>query len=147
MGLRYSLVPHESVPLSSIKGTNDLEWKYSSEVVSTDEMNIHMVQTEEAYSEVVNIMNVMNCIMDPQSNSNIMGLVMDALTGVYLLTQEGVVIDDDTWQDCLMLITAMEDLPTLDHRLQKNKMQTKTTSSLNSLSQEFLQLSYAPFVG
>lgn len=132
MGLRYSLVPHESVPLSSIKGTNDLEWKYSSEVVSTDEMNIHMVQTEEAYSEVVNIMNVMNCIMDPQSNSNIMGLVMDALTGVYLLTQEGVVIDDDTWQDCLMLITAMEDLPTLDHRLQKNKMQKLTGKALFS---------------
>lgn len=82
-------------------------------------MNLHMVQTEEAYREVVEIMNVKNCIMNAQKNQNIMGLIMDNLTGVLLLTQDNTMVDPDTWNDCLMMITASSGLATLDDRLKK----------------------------
>ena len=82
-----------------------------------DEMNLHMVQTIEATAEVMEKMDVRQCVMNAQTNKPIMAPIMDALTAAQKLTQPDVMLDQDTWFDCLMLITAAEDLPTLAERL------------------------------
>lgn len=84
-----------------------------------DEGNLHIVQTIEAMTEVREIMNVKNCIMNAQNNKPSMGIVYDALSAAYRLTQPDVVVDIDLYNDCLLLITNRESLPTLDQRLQE----------------------------
>ena len=82
-----------------------------------DEMNLHSFQIVEAIAEAAHLMNVESCIPNEQSNSNIMGLVMDNTLGGYLLTYLDDIIDEDTWNDCLCRITTRDDLATLDERL------------------------------
>ncbi len=88
-----------------------------------DEMNLHAVQTLEARAEVKMIMNAKECVMDAQVNRPAMALVYDNLTAAYLLTQPDTIVDVDTYMDCLMLITAQEDLATLDQRLEKHHIE------------------------
>lgn len=70
-----------------------------------DELNIHMVQTEEAQSEIENLLNVTQCIMNDQINAPIIGYHFDSLTNAYLLTQPDTVIEPDAFFGYLTLIT------------------------------------------
>jgi len=45
------------------------------------------------------------------------GLVYDSLTGAYILTTGDVRVDPDLYNDCLVMITNTDALPTLDRRL------------------------------
>ncbi|MFH1823279.1 MAG: DNA-directed RNA polymerase subunit A' [archaeon] len=51
-----------------------------------DEMNIHAPQTEEARTEAKILMDVNEHLMSPKNNTNVLGCVEDAITGLYLLT-------------------------------------------------------------
>jgi len=84
-----------------------------------DEGNLHAPQTLEAITEVMQVMNVKNCIMNAQTNKPIIGVVYDALSGSYLLTQNETRVDIDTYMDCLMLMTARSQLASLEQRLTK----------------------------
>jgi DNA-directed RNA polymerase beta' subunit len=64
-------------------------------------------------------MNVKECIMNAQTNRPIMGAVYDALTGAYLMTQPTITVDEDDFDDCLMLITATDSIPSLFERLEQ----------------------------
>lgn len=115
-----------------------------------DEMNVKTMQSWLALAEIGNIMSGHLCIPNDQTNAPIVGLVMDNLIASYLitkfdpilniyanpkLTEERVGIEranDDLWQDCLMLITAREDLPTLDERLFKYGVRNRTGRALFS---------------
>jgi len=52
-----------------------------------DEMNIHVPQTEEARAEAKILMNVDNNMMSAKDSSNLLGCIVDAVTGNYLLSQ------------------------------------------------------------
>lgn len=56
-----------------------------------DEMNIHVPQNEEAQSEAEVLMKVQNQILSPRDGRAIIGLELDQITGVYLLTQSETV--------------------------------------------------------
>ncbi|MBS3081246.1 DNA-directed RNA polymerase subunit A' [Candidatus Pacearchaeota archaeon] len=52
-----------------------------------DEMNIHVPQTEEARAEAKILMDVKNNFMSAKDNSNLLGCIVDAITGNFLLSQ------------------------------------------------------------
>ncbi|MBS3093705.1 DNA-directed RNA polymerase subunit A' [Candidatus Pacearchaeota archaeon] len=55
-----------------------------------DEMNIHVPQTEEARAEAKVLMNVNNNLMSCKDNSNLMGNIVDAVTGNFLLSKDTI---------------------------------------------------------
>ncbi|GKT25531.1 DNA-directed RNA polymerase III subunit RPC1, partial [Aduncisulcus paluster] len=58
-----------------------------------DEMNIHVPQTQEARSEALILMGVLNNIVTPKDGSAVVAPTQDFLTGAYLLTQRNVFFD------------------------------------------------------
>ena len=55
-----------------------------------DEMNIHVPQTEEARAEAKILMDVNKNLMSCKDNSNLLGNIVDAVTGNYLLSKSGL---------------------------------------------------------
>jgi len=53
-----------------------------------DEVNIHSPQTEEARSEAEALLNIKHNIISTKNNSNLIGLITDALTGNYILGKD-----------------------------------------------------------
>ena len=53
-----------------------------------DEVNIHSPQTEEARSEAITLLNIKHNIISTKNNSNLVGLITDALTGNYILGKD-----------------------------------------------------------
>ena len=88
------------------------------------EGNLHSVQTLDAMMEVMETMNVKNCIMNAQKNAPMIGIVYDGITGAYLMTQDDTRVDYELYLDCLMLLTNRQGLPSLESRLQQFGMQT-----------------------
>ena len=54
-----------------------------------DEMNLHVMQTMETRAEAQEIMSVPRCIVSPQSNKPVMGIVQDTLLGSRGFTRSG----------------------------------------------------------
>ncbi|MFH1787508.1 MAG: DNA-directed RNA polymerase subunit A' [archaeon] len=50
-----------------------------------DEMNIHSPQTEEAKAEAKILLDVKRNLISPKNNTNLIGCIVDAITGNYLL--------------------------------------------------------------
>ena len=55
-----------------------------------DEMNIHVPQTEEARAEAKILMDVNKNLFSAKDNSNLLGCIVDSVTGNYLLSQENL---------------------------------------------------------
>lgn len=53
-----------------------------------DELNIHLPQTIEAYSEAEQLLSVQASLMNEETNQPMIGIVYNALTGAYLLTRD-----------------------------------------------------------
>ena len=53
-----------------------------------DEMNLHIPQTEEARAEAEILMQVQSHIITPKNGLNVVGTLLDAITGNYMLTKE-----------------------------------------------------------
>jgi len=53
-----------------------------------DEMNLHIPQTEEARAEAEILMQVQNHIITPKNGLNVVGTLLDAVTGNYILTKD-----------------------------------------------------------
>jgi DNA-directed RNA polymerase II subunit RPB1 len=69
-----------------------------------DEMNLHLPQTLEAKSELLNLLMVPKCIISQQGNKPIMGIVQDSLIGSLLLTQRDTFMTKQTLYTILMQI-------------------------------------------
>lgn len=69
-----------------------------------DEMNMHVVQSEQARAEVKEIMAVPHQILDPKSNKPCMGLVQDALVGSYYLSRKDTFLTREHMMNLLMWI-------------------------------------------
>jgi len=62
-----------------------------------DEMNMHIIQDPEAYTESAELMAVSNHIVTYSSGSNIVSMIQDALLSLYLLTSEKTIFDFSTF--------------------------------------------------
>ena len=67
-----------------------------------DEMNMHVPQTQETKTEVRELMMVSNCIVSPQSNKPVMGIVQDSLLASRKMTIRDVFIDKMTLMNIIM---------------------------------------------
>ena len=84
-----------------------------------DEGAIHAPQGKDALVEVALLMCVRNNIMNSQNNRNIMGVVYDALTGAYLLTQPDTYVDSSTFSNIVIFLENTSGRDTLADRLNK----------------------------
>jgi DNA-directed RNA polymerase II subunit RPB1 len=69
-----------------------------------DEMNMHVPQSMETKAEVKEIMHVPRQIVAPQKNAPCMGIVQDALLGVYRMTQKDTFVDKATLMNIMMFV-------------------------------------------
>ncbi|CAG2111312.1 unnamed protein product, partial [Medioppia subpectinata] len=58
-----------------------------------DEMNLHLLQTEEAKAEAAILMGTKNNILTPRNGEPLIAAIQDFITGAYLLTQKDVFFD------------------------------------------------------
>lgn len=68
-----------------------------------DEMNLHMPQDAEAEMELRMLAAVMYQIVSPANNAPIIGIFQDSMTGSFLFTRDGVVFDQRTAMNLLMM--------------------------------------------
>ena len=72
--------------------------------------------------ELALLMNVKNCIMGAQSNRNIIGVVYDALTGSYLLTQPETFVEKDVFMNITTFLENTSGHETLRKRLEQYRV-------------------------
>jgi DNA-directed RNA polymerase II subunit RPB1 len=58
-----------------------------------DEMNMHVPQTTETKAEIIELMMVPKCIVSPQSNRPVIGIVQDTLLGCRKITKRDTFIE------------------------------------------------------
>ncbi len=73
-----------------------------------DEMNLHVPQTEEAKAEAELLMDVKTQIVSPRYGLSIIGCLQDSITGIYLLTQEGFMLQREKAASLLMNIGVLD---------------------------------------
>lgn len=84
-----------------------------------DEGAVHVPQSEDARREVAGLMNVACNIMNAQTNSNIAGVVFDALTGAYILSLPETKINESVFMRTRMVLENKDSLEKLNERLEK----------------------------
>ena len=84
-----------------------------------DEGTAHMPQSIDSMMEMALLMNVKNCIMNAQNNRNIIGVVYDALTGSYLLTQPETFVEKSDFMNITTFLENTSGRQTLRQRLEK----------------------------
>ncbi len=84
-----------------------------------DEMSAHNIQTTDAVVEAQTFAHITNNIINPQTNRPIIAAVYDMIDGTYKLTQETVRIPVEDKKVYLRLLTARDQLESLDSRLQE----------------------------
>lgn len=67
-----------------------------------DEMNLHVPQSHQTRAEVQELMLVPHCIVSPQGNKPVMGIVQDSLLGCMLFTQRDTFFERDLTMNLLM---------------------------------------------
>jgi DNA-directed RNA polymerase subunit A' len=76
-----------------------------------DEMNLHALQTEEAMTEAKMLMSVEKNIVSPKFGGPIIGLDLDQISGVYMLTARDVVLGGEEAAQLLASAGIDLDLP------------------------------------
>ncbi|KAJ7526580.1 hypothetical protein O6H91_16G013300 [Diphasiastrum complanatum] len=67
-----------------------------------DEMNMHVPQSFETRAEVLELMMVPKCIVSPQANRPVIGIVQDTLLGCRKVTKRDTFIEKDVFMNILM---------------------------------------------
>ena len=107
MGHRVHILPYSTFRLNLSVTT-----PYNADF-DGDEMNLHLPQTFESISEIMNIMHVPRQIVSPQSNQPVIGIVQDTLIGCKLFTSRDTFITYEQVMDLVMWIKdfKIENLP------------------------------------
>jgi DNA-directed RNA polymerase II subunit RPB1 len=87
MGHRIRIMPYSTFRLNLSVTT-----PYNADF-DGDEMNMHVAQTIETRAEIAELMMVPKCIVSPQANAPVIGLVQDTLLGSKLLTRRDTFIE------------------------------------------------------
>tara|TARA_B100000686_G_C16800634_1_gene985717 strand:- start:1725 stop:4820 length:3096 start_codon:yes stop_codon:yes gene_type:complete len=81
-----------------------------------DEMNLHVIQSEEARAEARILMRVQEHIISPRYGGSVIGGIHDHITGAYLLTHGEAFLPQQAAMDVLSSIGWEGDLPQLVER-------------------------------
>jgi DNA-directed RNA polymerase beta' subunit/DNA-directed RNA polymerase subunit K/omega len=84
-----------------------------------DENNVWDPQDLEAEAEVKYLFHVKHNIMSAEQNRPTVGLVMNAVTGAFLLSHPGTVVEESLFETLVGMISERDGLPTLGARLRK----------------------------
>lgn len=74
-----------------------------------DEMNLHLLQTEESKAEAAILMGTKNNIVTPRNGEPLIAAIQDFITGAYLLTAKDVFFDRSEAQQIISSILASVD--------------------------------------
>lgn len=74
-----------------------------------DEMNLHLLQTEEAKAEAAILMGTKNNIVTPRNGEPLIAAIQDFITGAFLLTKKDVFFDRSEAQQIISSILASVD--------------------------------------
>ena len=98
MGHRVHILPYSTFRLNLSVTT-----PYNADF-DGDEMNLHLPQSLESKSEIMNIMHVPKQIVSPQSNRPVMGIVQDTLIGCKIFTERDNFLTYDQVNNLIMWI-------------------------------------------
>lgn len=87
MGHRIKIMPYSTFRLN-LSVTSPYNADFDG-----DEMNMHVPQSFETRAEVLELMMVPKCIVSPQSNRPVMGIVQDTLLGCCKITKRDTFIE------------------------------------------------------
>ncbi|KAF3333639.1 DNA-directed RNA polymerase II subunit 1-like protein [Carex littledalei] len=96
MGHRIKIMPYSTFRLN-LSVTSPYNADFDG-----DEMNMHVPQSFETRAEVLELMMVPKCIVSPQSNRPVMGIVQDTLLGCRKITNRDTFIEKDVFMNILM---------------------------------------------
>ncbi|XP_077241839.1 DNA-directed RNA polymerase II subunit RPB1-like isoform X2 [Tasmannia lanceolata] len=96
MGHRIKIMPYSTFRLN-LSVTSPYNADFDG-----DEMNMHVPQSFETRAEVLELMMVPKCIVSPQSNRPVMGIVQDTLLGCRKISQRDTFIEKDVFMNILM---------------------------------------------
>ncbi|KAL3525220.1 hypothetical protein ACH5RR_013592 [Cinchona calisaya] len=96
MGHRIKIMPYSTFRLN-LSVTSPYNADFDG-----DEMNMHVPQSFETRAEVLELMMVPKCIVSPQSNRPVMGIVQDTLLGCRKITKRDTFIEKDVFMNILM---------------------------------------------
>ncbi|KAK4764009.1 hypothetical protein SAY87_013447 [Trapa incisa] len=96
MGHRIKIMPYSTFRLN-LSVTSPYNADFDG-----DEMNMHVPQSSETRAEVMELMMVPRCIVSPQSNRPVMGIVQDSLLGCRKITKRDTFIEKDVFMNILM---------------------------------------------
>eukprot|EP00253_Pinus_taeda_P007579 PITA_07579 len=88
MGHRIKIMPYSTFRLN-LSVTSPYNADFDG-----DEMNMHVPQSFDTRAEVLELMMVPKCIVSPQSNRPVMGIVQDTLLGCRKVTKRDTFIED-----------------------------------------------------
>lgn len=97
-----------------------------------DEATGHVPQSLLSSAEGAFVMHATECLMDPRTNKNVFGLVMDAVTAAFLLTAPDTTVDVDDYSDCIATMTETRQLASLPRRLADHNVPTNSGQALFS---------------
>ena len=106
---KMSMMGHRAhiLPYSTFRLNLSVTTPYNADF-DGDEMNMHMPQSYETLSEIINIMHVPKQIVSPQSNRPVMGIVQDTLIGIKLFTARDNFITLDQVMNLVMWISDID---------------------------------------
>lgn len=90
MGHRIRIMPYSTFRLN-LSVTSPYNADFDG-----DEMNMHVPQSFETRAEVLELMMVPKCIVSPQANRPVMGIVQDTLLGCRKITKRDTFIEKVT---------------------------------------------------
>ncbi|KNA21792.1 hypothetical protein SOVF_040130 [Spinacia oleracea] len=96
MGHRIKIMPYSTFRLN-LSVTSPYNADFDG-----DEMNMHVPQSFETRAEVLELMMVPKCIVSPQANKPVMGIVQDTLLGCRKVTKRDTFIEKDVFMNILM---------------------------------------------
>ncbi|XP_075488439.1 DNA-directed RNA polymerase II subunit RPB1-like [Primulina tabacum] len=96
MGHRIKIMPYSTFRLN-LSVTSPYNADFDG-----DEMNMHVPQSFETRAEVLELMMVPKCVVSPQANRPVMGIVQDTLLGCRKITKRDTFIEKDVFMNILM---------------------------------------------
>lgn len=87
MGHRIKIMPYSTFRLN-LSVTSPYNADFDG-----DEMNMHVPQSFETRAEVLELMMVPKCVVSPQANRPVMGIVQDTLLGCRKITKRDTFIE------------------------------------------------------
>ncbi|CAD7704200.1 unnamed protein product [Ostreobium quekettii] len=96
MGHRVKILPYSTFRLN-LAVTSPYNADFDG-----DEMNMHVPQTPETRAETLELMMVPKCVVSPQANKPVIGIVQDPLLGCRLITKRDTFIDKELFMNILL---------------------------------------------